>query len=148
MTPLQFFSTGAGAAKRRSHVPPIDSAKFPVQATRFQLPHYPFQPLPPPRPLPYRFDLSQLLSADDVTKIKSSGILAFHTVGDSGDSRGRQQDFVAEMMTKDCQNSADARKPAFLYHLGDVVYFAGDINMYGANFYETYTDYPSFIVAI
>ena len=149
MSPLQFFSTGKGAGKRQSHVPPIPGgAKFPVQATAFQFPHYPFQPLPPARPLPYRFDLSQLLSADDVTKIQNSGVLVFHTVGDTGDSRGRQQDFVAEMMTQDSQNSADNQKPAFLYHLGDVVYFAGDVSMYGANFYETYTDYPSFIVSI
>jgi hypothetical protein len=35
-----------------------------------------------------------------------------------------------------------------MYNLGDVVYFAGDIDKYGANFYETYRDYPVFILAI
>ena len=29
-----------------------------------------------------------------------------------------------------------------------MIYFAGDIDMYGDNFYETYKDYPGFIVAI
>lgn len=168
MSPFRFFSTGQGAGKRQSHKPPITAAKFvatvkgaspvarrtavfPVQAVRtagFQLPHYPFQPLPRPNgPAPYRFDLSQLLPAGDVARIKN-GVLVFHSVGDTGDFRGRQQDFVSALMTQDAQNLADDRKPAFFYHLGDVVYFAGDIDMYGNNFYETYTDYPGFIVSI
>ena len=74
--------------------------------------------------------------------------MVFHTVGDTGDHRGQQQDFVAEMMTQDAQNLPANQKPAFFYHLGDVVYFAGDIDMYGDNFYATYKDYPGFIVAI
>ena len=168
MSSLQVFSTGFGAGKRLSHKPPIApgaaparaAAKavakqrrtdFPVQAaatTQFQLPHYPFQPLPPPNGTPpFRFDLSQLLSANDVTRIKN-GSLVFHTVGDTGDARGRQQDFVSALMTQDSNSLPNEKKPAFFYHLGDVVYFAGDIDKYGANFYETYTDYPGFIVAI
>jgi hypothetical protein len=148
MSPLHSFSTGRGTGKRQSHIPPIVGTNFPTQAARIQLPHYPFQPLPNPNgPPPYRFDLSQVLSADDIAKIKTNG-LVFHTVGDTGDHRGQQQDFVSAMMTQDAQNLPDGKKPAFYYHLGDVVYFAGDIDMYGANFYETYKDYPSFVVAI
>jgi len=148
MSPLRSFSTGKGTGKRLSHVPPFAGAKLQVQAAHPPLPHYGFQPLPPARPLPYRFDLSQLLPADDITKIKG-GTMVFHTVGDTGDFRDRgPQDFVAEMMIQDAQNSADAKKPAFYYHLGDVVYFAGDLDKYGDNFYETYKDYPGFIVAI
>jgi acid phosphatase type 7 len=144
------FNTGKGAGKRQSHTPPIPAAGFPTQAKKgFQDPHYPFQPLPPPNgPAPYRFDLSQLLSAGDITSIKNTGVMVCHTVGDTGDARGQQQDFVAAMMTQDAQASPANKKPAFYYHLGDVVYFAGDIDMYGANFYETYKDYPGFIVAI
>jgi hypothetical protein len=150
MNSLLSFSTGKGNGKRQSHTPPIVAAgKFPVQGAGMQFPHYPFQPLPPPnRPAPYRFDLSQLLSAQDVKGITDAGLLVFHSVGDTGDYRGQEQDFVAEMMTHDAQTLPDGRKPAFLYHLGDVVYFAGDIDRYGANFYETYKDYPAFIVAI
>ena len=90
MSPLHSFSTGRGAGKRQSHVPPIPAAHFPVQASRaadaIQLPHYPFQPLPTPNGLaPYRFDLSQLLTAGDITKIKNAGVMVFHTVGDTGD---------------------------------------------------------------
>jgi acid phosphatase type 7 len=167
MSPMRFFATGKGTGKRQSHKPPITPATaiapgatrtaaqkarradFPVQAASTQLPHYPFQPLPPPNgPAPYRFDLSQLLSADDLAQI-ANGVLVFHTVGDTGDYRDSgPQDLVAQLMTQDAQNLADDQKPAFYYHLGDVVYFAGDIDKYGANFYETYKDYPIFIVAI
>jgi len=148
MSRLRSFSTGKGIGHRQSHVPPVSAAKLQVQAVGIQLPHYPFQPLPTPNgPPPYRFDLSQLLPATDVNAIANS-TLVFHTVGDTGNHRGQQQDFVAEMMTQDAQNLPANRKPAFFYHLGDVVYFAGDISMYGDNFYQTYKDYPCFIVAI
>ncbi len=154
MSPLQSFSTGRGAGKRQSHVPPIPEAHFPVQASRaaaaIQLPHYPFQPLPPPNgPRPYRFDLSHLLPAADVSRIKRAGVMVFHTVGDTGDYRDSgPQDLVASIMTQDVTNSPDGKQPAFYYHLGDVIYFAGDIDKYGAYFYETYKDYPAFIVSI
>lgn len=149
MSSLHSFTAGKGVGNRRSHVPPIPSAGFPVQAQGFKLPHYPFQPLPTPNgPAPYRFDLSQLLAAEDIANISNAGVMVCHTVGDTGDERGQQQDFVAQMMTTDAGNSADDRKPAFFYHLGDVIYFAGDIDKYGNNFYETYKDYPGFIVAI
>ena len=148
MSPLRSFSTGRGTGKQMSHVPPVSAPTLQVQAVGIQLPHYPFQPLPTPNgPPPYRFDLSQLLPAADVAAI-ANGTLVFHTVGDTGDHRGEQQDFVAEMMTQDAQSLPAGRKPAFYYHLGDVVYFAGDISMYGDNFYQTYKDYPCFIVAI
>lgn len=168
MNSLRSFITGQGVGRRQSHKPPIAgieksvtgktgasankrSSLFPVQAmqtARPQLPHYPFQPLPQPSgPYPFRFDLSQLLPAEDIARI-SKGVLVFHTVGDTGDFRGRQQDFVSALMTQDANNLGADRKPAFFYHLGDVVYFAGDIDLYGNNFYETYMEYPGFIVAI
>ncbi|MGA7169757.1 MAG: metallophosphoesterase, partial [Candidatus Sulfotelmatobacter sp.] len=72
-----------------------------------------------------------------------------HTVGDTGDYRDSgPQDLVASIMTQDVQNSPDGKQPAFYYHLGDVIYFAGDIDKYGAYFYETYKNYPAFIVSI
>lgn len=149
MNSPNFFSLGKGTGKKQSHVPPVSEIGFPTQATEVKLPHYPFQPLPPPNgPAPYRYDLSQFLSAADIANIKAEGVMVCHTVGDTGDHRGQQQDFVAALMTEDAQNSPNNRKPAFYYHLGDVIYFAGDISMYGDNFYATYQDYPGFIVSI
>jgi hypothetical protein len=125
------------------------NSKLPVQSTRFVPQHFPFQPLPPPNGKPpFRFDLEQLLQADEVGKIAKSGKLVFHSTGDTGDERGKQMDFVAAMMTEDYDNSPAGEAPAFFYHLGDVVYFAGDVDGYGENFYETYAEYPGLIVAI
>lgn len=150
------FHTGAGL--RRSHNPPISAgsgnseasrSEFVTQSSHFKLPSYPFQPLPTPNgPAPYRYDLAHLLSAESVQAIVDAGVLVFHTVGDTGDYRGQQKDFVAQMMTQDVNASDDGKRPAFFYHLGDVVYFAGDIDKYGDNFYETYRDYPAFIVSV
>ncbi len=141
MSPAQFFTTGKGRGNRQSRVPPAADT-FQVQATAFRPPHFPFQPLPTPAgPPPFRFDLSQLLSADDVTSITNAGVLVCHAVGDTGDYRGQEQDFVAGLMEQDVEGSPADKKPAFLYHLGDVVYFAGDIDKYGDNFYASYKDY-------
>ncbi len=139
-------SPAAASSGAKSHAA---GSKLPVQGTGFTLPHFPFQPLPTPlgKP-PYRFDLSDLLHPDDVAQITKAGKLVFHTVGDTGDERGKQMDFVAEMMTADYDKSPADGVPAFMYHLGDVVYFAGDIDMYGSCFYETYAEYPALIVSI
>ena len=150
---------GRGAGNRHhptssSHAPQgykSHAAKsvLPVQSSHFVAPHFPFQPLPPPNGNPpFRFDLTQLLHEDAVAKIVNSGRLVFHSVGDTGDERGKQMDFVAAMLTQDYNNSPDGEVPAFYYHLGDVVYFAGDIDGYGENFYETYAEYPGLIVSI
>lgn len=155
MSSLNSYISGRGNGKRRSHnpppqAPPVTGAdKLPVQASRFQDPHFTFQPLPPPKdPPPFRYDLSRLLTSADIKRIQAAGSLVFHSVGDTGDYRGQQQDFVADMMTRDFDQLPDAKKPAFYYHLGDVVYFAGDLDKYGDNFYQTYKEYPGFIVAI
>lgn len=122
---------------------------LPVQNATFVPQHFPFQPLPTPNGSPpFRFDLSELLHPDEVHKIVADGTLVFHSVGDTGDERGKEMDFVAAMMTTDYDASPEGQAPAFFYHLGDVVYFAGDIDKYGECFYETYAEYPALIVAI
>jgi hypothetical protein len=151
------FTPGRGAgnrivhpeAGRHGHKSHATGSKIPVQNPGFVAPHYPFQPLPSPNgPAPYRFDLSHLLTAEVVKQITDAGVMVFHSVGDTGDQRGKQMDFVAAMMTADYDASAAHQVPAFFYHLGDVVYFAGDIDLYGTTFYETYAEYPALIVAI
>ena len=152
MCALPSHVTGVGAGGRRAFsrpTPRVRGHRLPVQASHPTFPSYPFQPLPPPNgPAPYRFDLSNLLPADEVNAIKAAGKLVFHTVGDTGDYRGNPKDMVAYIMTQDFESLAADSKPAFFYHLGDIVYFAGDIDKYGDNFYQTYFDYPGFIVGI
>jgi acid phosphatase type 7 len=168
MSASKSFSAGQGAGNRRNRILPQTTAPteiqrhaqtesqrharihgpIPVQAS-FSLPTYPFQSLPTPTgPSPYRFDLSQILTTEDIAAIQTAGDMTIHTVGDTGDYRGTQQDFVSGMMTADANSLPNTGKPAFLYHLGDVVYFAGDIDKYADNFYATYQNYPAFIVAI
>src|SRR5215468_9765276 len=52
--------------------------------------------------------------------------LVFHVIGDSGGIHGDDiQVAVAEAMEGQIQSAQPADKPAFLYHVGDVVYFNG-----------------------
>src|SRR5208283_924769 len=58
--------------------------------------------------------------------IQQAKQIVFHTVGDTGGVNGREaQDAVSERMEAQVEAAADTAKPAFLYHLGDVVYFNG-----------------------
>lgn len=149
------FAHGRGAGNRRGLASATSfqshalNSVLPVQGSAFVPQHFPFQPLPiPTGSPPFRFDLSKLLTASAISQITQSGKLVFHSIGDTGDDRGTQMDFVASMITQDYDASAAGEAPAFCYHLGDVVYFAGDIDDYGECYYETYSEYPGLIVAI
>jgi hypothetical protein len=54
---------------------------------------------------------------------------------------------VAEAMKKDLQLPA-GQAPSFFYHLGDVVYFNGEVADYYDQFYEPYFHYTAPIIAI
>ena len=75
--------------------------------------------------------------------------LVFHVIGDSGGIHGDDvQVAVAEAMEGQIKSAQAPSKPAFLYHVGDVVYFNGQSELYGAQFYEPYQYYPAPIFAI
>ncbi len=79
----------------------------------------------------------------------NAGKLVFHAIGDSGGIHGDDvQVAVAEAMESQIKSALAADKPAFLYHVGDVVYFNGQSELYGAQFYEPYQYYPAPIFAI
>jgi predicted phosphodiesterase len=74
--------------------------------------------------------------------------LVFHMVGDTGGVHGEATETaIAHAMTAQCGVTGAAR-PAFFFSLGDVVYFNGQSNLYQAQFYEPYQDYPRLIFAI
>jgi hypothetical protein len=78
-----------------------------------------------------------------------AGQLVFHVIGDSGGIHGDDvQVAVAEAMEGQIKSAQAPDKPAFLYHVGDVVYFNGQSELYGAQFYEPYQYYPAPIFAI
>ncbi|MBR0801065.1 metallophosphoesterase [Bradyrhizobium jicamae] len=75
--------------------------------------------------------------------------LVFHVIGDSGGIHGDDvQVAVAEAMEDQIKSAKGADQPSFLYHVGDVVYFNGQSELYGAQFYEPYQYYPAPIFAI
>jgi hypothetical protein len=84
------------------------------------------------------------------TAARSAGKLVFHSVGDTGGVKSETtQTAIAEAMEGQIHSTAaDADKPAFFYHLGDVVYFNGQSENYLQQFFEPYQFYPGPIFAI
>jgi hypothetical protein len=90
---------------------------------------------------------------DDITKqIKNAERLVFHVIGDSGSTTDGKQYAdelgVADQLTMDCTVPEVANRPAFLLHLGDVVYDFGESQYYYDQFYAPFRDYPAPIFAI
>jgi hypothetical protein len=103
-----------------------------------------FQPLPPATgPYPYRLNLASVIGADSVNAISNAGTMTFHVMGDTGGvAQPAPQQIVAQAL------DADVADPAFLYLLGDCIYYNGELTQYPPQFYEPYTHYPSPIFAI
>ena len=91
----------------------------------------------------------RIVLPDEAAAAAKSGKLVFHAIGDSGGIHGDDmQTAVAEAMEQQYHSGAGAARPSFLFHLGDVVYFNGQSELYGAQFYEPYQYYPGPIFAI
>lgn len=111
----------------------------------------PFRPLPtPPGPAPYHLSLDSVLSAPAIQRIRQNGRLALHAVGDTGGvNTPTPQEIVTRYMERDFATTGDlSRNPSFFYHIGDVVYYAGETANYYPEFYEPYNMYPAPIFAI
>jgi hypothetical protein len=81
--------------------------------------------------------------------IQQSGQIVFHSVGDTGSVVGpASQSLVADKMASDFQETNAADVPAFLFHLGDMVYYFGEGSYYYDQFYEPYRNYPAPIIGI
>ncbi len=106
------------------------------------------QRLPPPLgDPPYHYDLETALPGIGNAAARL-GHLTFHTVGDTGGVKDPHfQIAVAEQMQEDL-NLPEAERPAFFYHLGDVVYFNGEYGKYYEQFYEPYARYTAPIISI
>jgi len=110
----------------------------------------PFRPLPAPTGMPpYHLPLADVLPAQAMTSITTSGRMVFHMVGDTGGIKSPfPEQNVARAMEIDFQAGDIAARPSFFYHLGDVVYFFGETVEYYPQFYEPYAGYPTAIFAI
>lgn len=108
------------------------------------------EPIPAPRVQPPVFDLSAILPADALSAITASGNLVFHSVGDTGGIKNPDPQLsVADAMATDLAGKTYANGlPAFLFHLGDVVYYFGQEQYYPEQFYDPYRNYDAPIFAI
>jgi hypothetical protein len=99
---------------------------------------------------PYHLDLASILHEDAIQNIVSKERMVFHTVGDTGGvNTTTYQQHVATYMELDfVEDDPDGSNPAFFYHLGDVVYYDGEIANYYWEYYEPYLHYPAPIMAI
>ena len=108
------------------------------------------QPFPPSVPDPPRIDLATILGPNLLNPITTGQAITFHAVGDTGasstaliDPEARVADAMADEVTQ-----AGDQGPAFLFHLGDVVYNFGEDQYYYDQFYEPFRRYDRPIFAI
>ena len=89
--------------------------------------------------------------SDVINSIKAANCIAFHMIGDSGATAAAKyisEIKVADAVTNDFHSSNAANRPAFMFHLGDVVYNFGEWNYYYDQFYEPFRNYAAPIFAI
>jgi hypothetical protein len=128
---------------------PSQSGKYPIHVEPER--DTKFRPLPPPTGAsPFHLDLKTILPASDYQAIVSAKKLTFHLNGDMGGIKnGMDQQLVAKGMEQDFDPKAAASEnPAFLYIVGDCVYYNGEIQQYYNQFYEPYEFFPRPIFAV
>jgi len=117
-----------------------DPVAAPKEPLRFETP-------PPAAGCNYHLPL-EIIAPEAAASAAENKKLVFHCVGDTGGIHGdATQVAIAEAMEEQI-TKVDADKPAFLYHLGDVVYFNGISRDYKWQFYEPYQYYPAPIFAV
>ena len=120
---------------------PVLLRELPDDAYRAQL-------LPQPTgAYPYRLDIREILG-DATWYLRER--MSFHMVGDTGSPRHSAfQSRVAGALARQVDERAGvSEKPAFLFHLGDLVYNYGEAKDYPQQFFGLYEDYPAPIFAI
>ena len=107
-----------------------------------------FQPLPKPTgKAPYRLSLDDAVGEVEAKRLKGAERTVLHAVGDTGGVKNPvSQQLVADVMARDFAGANPA--PAFCYHLGDIVYYNGELTQYYPQFYEPYRDYPAAFLPI
>jgi len=109
------------------------------------------QQIPAPRLSPPRLDLTQVLGEPPLAPLLKARRISFHAVGDTGPSASANiahEASVADTMVADLTAATAVDAPAFLFHLGDVVYSFGEPQYYYDQFYEPFRAYDAPIFAI
>jgi uncharacterized protein YukJ len=125
----------------------VRNSPFVQQFAKYGVP----EPVPGPRGGRYpTMKLADVLGPAAVQAITASGQLVFHAVGDTGCPTVAVEphtEEVAALMVADF-NAPARERPAFYFHLGDVVYYYGEEKFYYEQFYRPYKNYPAPIFAI
>ncbi len=98
------------------------------------------------------FPLAQALGSLGPHKLRQlthAGRIVFHAMGDTGATQSvTSQNLVTDALVAEARAPAAADRPAFLFHLGDIVYSFAESQYYYDQFYEPYRNYPAPIFAI
>ena len=132
-----FFDSRAPAAR-----PAVNGHRRMTDWSKSQL-----GPVPAPRG-DARMSLADIIGTEAVQEIQTIGELRFHALGDSGVGHADEAEKVAEYIATDYHPNAGGLNPAFLFHLGDVIYGPSKSEHYGERFYRPYRHYPGKIIAI
>lgn len=143
------------ATKTPKQGPPPSGHKAPFPQRFSKKPHTAGSSGPHPGELlPYkhptgdaRMALADFFSANDIQAINGVGSLSFHAMGDSGVGSPEQHD-VADAMSRDINVSHPEQGPAFLLHLGDIIYGSDKKAAYANRFYRPDDNYHNLIFAI
>lgn len=92
--------------------------------------------------------LADIIGTQGTKEIDTLGEIRFHALGDTGAGTAHAANVVAEDMATDYKAGAGALNPAFLFHLGDVIYGTDKSSHYVERFYSPYKPYPGKIIAI
>lgn len=131
---------------RRSIIMTNVERKRPVVLNSVQDDSFKWKPLPKPTgKWPYRLNIDKVLPQVDL-----SSSMQFHMVGDTGSVKHSDfQYLVAKEMTAQISvDKTEETSPAFLLHLGDIVYNHGEASEYPSQFFKPYEQYPAPIFAI
>lgn len=134
-----FFTTTPKS--RRKTIPDVGKglAEYPSNA-------WLLEPIPPPKREPV-MTLDEIVGTKGLRQIKGAGSITFHAVGDTG-SPDTMTEIISGVMSDDYNVADPGTAPAFLFHLGDVIYYANTDIGYLSQFYTPYKHYPGKIIAI
>jgi len=139
----------ASASTKPRRVPPRVTAAAQVHKHHGFRSNQTFQPLPAAtRAYPYHLDLATVIGAPAVAAIQKAGRLVFHILGDTGGVQHPEPQQIVAMKMEDDFAPGSTAVPAFLYILGDLIYYNGEASQYFPQFYEPYGSYPAPILAI
>ncbi len=91
--------------------------------------------------------LDEIVGSSGLTAIQNAGSITFHAVGDTG-SPDTMTEIISGVMGADYDITHPETCPAFLFHLGDIIYYDNTDKGYLSQFYTPYKHYPGKIIGI